>query len=94
MLAYRAVSGVLASASKLRSKIAPTQEPIAAEGEAECVRRAIACEMPDELPKPGPYRPWAALLKRTFHVDVLHCPNCQGRMRLLAVLTEGAEVRR
>jgi uncharacterized protein YbaR (Trm112 family) len=31
-------------------------------------------------------------LKRTFHFDVLHCPACQGRMRLLAVLTEGDEV--
>jgi hypothetical protein len=84
-------SGVLAPASKLRAKIAPTREPIAAEGEAECVRSAIACEMPDELPKPGPYRPWAELLTRTFHVDVLQCPNCQGRMRLLAVLNDGAE---
>jgi Putative transposase len=87
-------SGVLAPASKLRAEIAPTKEPIAAEGEAECVNSAIACGMPDELPKPGPYRPWAALVKRTFHVDVLQCPNCQGRMRLLAMLTEGAEVRR
>jgi hypothetical protein len=35
----------------------------------------------------------AELLKRTFHVDVFECPKCQGRMRLLAVLTEDHEVR-
>jgi hypothetical protein len=43
------------------------------------------------MPKRCPYCPWAELSKRTFHVDVLQCPNCQSRMRLLAVFTEGAE---
>jgi Putative transposase len=70
-------SGVLASASKLRAKIAPKQEPIAAEGEAQYVHHAITCEMPNGLPKRGPYRRWAELLKRTFDVDVLHCPTAK-----------------
>jgi len=30
------------------------------------------------------YRPWAELLARTFAVDLLACPKCHGRMRLLA----------
>jgi uncharacterized protein YbaR (Trm112 family) len=55
---------------------------------------AVACELPAAPPKRGSYRPWAELLKRTLHFDVLTCPNCQGRMRLLAVLTEDREVRR
>ena len=38
--------------------------------------------------------PWAELLARTFAVDVLTCPNCQGRMRLLAVIKEPANVAR
>jgi hypothetical protein len=46
----------------------------------------------EERPKRGPYRPCAELLKQTFDFDVLHCPACEGRMRLLAVLTEGDEV--
>jgi len=29
------------------------------------------------------YRPWAKLLGRTFAVDILACPKCHGRMRLL-----------
>jgi Putative transposase len=54
-------SGVLASASKLRPKIAPKQPPVAAEGEDGCVQSALGCELPAEVPKRGPYRPWAEL---------------------------------
>ena len=43
---------------------------------------------------PGGYRPWAELLARTFAVDVLACPSCHGRMRLLAVIKEPANVAR
>jgi hypothetical protein len=57
-------SGVLASASKVRLKIAPKQPPGATEGEDECVHSAPWCELPAEVPKRGPYRPWAELLKR------------------------------
>jgi hypothetical protein len=31
---------------------------------------------------------------RTFAVDVLECPRCQGRTRLLAMLTEPAGIAR
>jgi hypothetical protein len=58
-----------------------------------CVSRTC-CELPAEAPRRGPYRPWAEPLKRTFGFDILHCVKCQGRMRLLAVLTEYREVRR
>jgi hypothetical protein len=30
----------------------------------------------------------------SFAVDVLTCPNCQGRMRLLAVIKEPANIAR
>ena len=40
------------------------------------------------------YRPWAELLARTFAVDVLACPKCHGRMRLLAMVEEPANVAR
>jgi hypothetical protein len=32
-------------------------------------------------------------LKRTFDVDVLECPKCHGRLRVLAVITEREPVR-
>ena len=38
--------------------------------------------------------PWAVLLNRVFLVDVLECPKCAGRMRIVAVVTAPANVRR
>jgi hypothetical protein len=42
----------------------------------------------------GPNRLWAQLMQRTFGFDVLQCPRCGGRLRLLAVIDEGAVARR
>jgi hypothetical protein len=47
------------------------------------------------LPKhAGSYRGWAELLKRTFDIDVLDCPKCHGRMKLLAMNTDAKSVER
>ena len=37
---------------------------------------------------------WPSLLRRSFSVDVLECPRCHGRLRLVAVITEREPVRR
>jgi hypothetical protein len=37
---------------------------------------------------------WAALLRRSFDVDVMQCPKCGGRLRVLAAITEHESVRR
>jgi hypothetical protein len=37
---------------------------------------------------------WALLLRRTFGFDALRCPKCDGRMRVLATLTDPSAVRR
>ena len=42
----------------------------------------------------GGYRPWAELLARTFAMDVLACPTCQGRMMLLALVKDPASIAR
>ena len=78
-------AGVLGSASKLRSRLAP---PRAAPAPPPCVEDVA------DVPRRSPYRPWAELLKRTFGFDVLACPRCEGRMRLLAMLTEPKSVSR
>jgi len=78
-------AGVLAAASPWRPKIAPkppTEEPAATNAE------------PDRTGPAGGYRPWAELLARTFAVDVLACPKCHGRIRLLAMAEEPANVAR
>jgi hypothetical protein len=36
----------------------------------------------------------ATLLRRSFAVDVLKCPKCHGRLRVMAVITEREPVRR
>jgi len=77
-------AGVLAAAGPWRSRLAPLLPPEAttASYEPETPRRA------------GGYRPWAELLARTFAADVLACPRCQGRMKLLALVTGPASITR
>ena len=40
------------------------------------------------------YRPWAELLARTFSVDVLECPKCHGRMKLIALVKDIKQISR
>ena len=51
-----------------------------------------------EDPPPADARPrrwrWANLLQRVFAVDALACPNCGGRMRVLATIDDPRVVRR
>ena len=77
-------AGVLTSASPWRSRIAPKPPPEA----------AVATGEPQTPKRAGGYRPWAELLARTFAVDVLACPKCQGRMKLLAMVTDPASIAR
>jgi hypothetical protein len=37
---------------------------------------------------------WAELMRRTFGVDVLACPRCGGRLRLVALIEETSVVQR
>ena len=37
---------------------------------------------------------WAALMHRAFAIDVLACPHCGGRMRLIATLHDPAVIRK
>jgi hypothetical protein len=37
---------------------------------------------------------WAALMHRTFGIDVLACPQCGGRLRLIATLHDPAVIRK
>jgi len=37
---------------------------------------------------------WATLLRRSLSVDVLECPTCHGRLRVVAVITEREPIQR
>ncbi len=79
-------AGVLGSASRLRSRVVPTP-PVRSP-----VRPAVDV---DEAWKPkSRYRPWAELMMRTLKLDVLECPRCRGRMKLLSLVTDLAEAGR
>jgi hypothetical protein len=98
-------AGVLASASKVRSLIAPKKTEAEAQ---QCTHRPCEHAEPSasseagqadaESRSRGAYRPWAELLKRSFGFDILVCPNhakgCQGRMRMVAMVTDPKEVAR
>jgi hypothetical protein len=42
----------------------------------------------------SPRVPWATLMRRTFTIDTLACPACDGRLRLLGAITERATARK
>jgi hypothetical protein len=83
-------AGVLGAASKIRPHIVPKP--------AEEAAPAAAVVEPERKPKPQrhgcSYRSWAELMKRTFSVDVLMCPRCGGRLRLVALMTEPKSIAR
>jgi len=82
-------SGVLASASPWRKRLfpqAPEPPPQATEQEPAALGEPGRPEHKDA------YRPWAELLARSFAVDVLRCPRCQGRMKLLAIVKDPTRI--
>jgi transposase-like protein len=68
--------------------------PVAAPA-AEPVGGDPATPRPPPLPA-GYVRPkyvtWASLLERTFAIDVLACPECGGRLRLIATITDSSVI--
>jgi len=76
--------GVLAPCAGWRDRVIPDgPHP------GKAARPARYRNAPDEEAGPrGPLRryPWADLLRRVFALDVLECPDCGGRMRILVAI--------
>jgi uncharacterized protein YbaR (Trm112 family) len=78
--------GVLAPNSKVRKRVVPAApEPVSPVPVAETPARTTE---KSRRAKPAKttrsYRvPWADLLRKVFALDVLACPECNGRMRLI-----------
>jgi hypothetical protein len=86
-------AGVLGSASapsgiakrvRLRSRVVPTAP----------VNVPLTPAVDDGWKPKSQYRPWAELMMRTLKLDVLECPRCRGRMKLLALVSDLAEAGR
>ena len=81
--------GVLSSAAAWRKEIVPGGQGAASQAEPQ------PDEVQPELPEQRPRRLlWAQLLQRTFGLDVLLCPQCGGRMKLLAAILDPVEIAR
>ena len=74
--------GVLAPDAKLRALVVPQESgPLAqAAPPAEC-EAGCAHHQPVRLS-------WAKLLKRVFEIDMEHCPNCGGQLKIIAAILE------
>jgi hypothetical protein len=76
--------GVLAAHAAWRAEVVPR----AAAG-GEPLGACAAPEEPAAAPPSPAGRRWADLMRRAFEVDVLACPRCGGRLRLVALLEAG-----
>jgi hypothetical protein len=80
--------GVLAPAAEWRDWIVPAEPRLdRADPSQALAERALR---PDHARKRAT---WAELMKRVFEIDVLRCPWCGGKRKLIALLTDGAVVR-
>ena len=70
--------GVLAPNAKLRSKIVPAPAERATEPPTD------HAQVQGETPRMS----WARLLKRVFDIDVKHCPNCGGALKIIAAIED------
>jgi len=80
--------GCLSSHSKLRPKIVSSLARDATNGassQQECENHVGVVEESDNPTAPR-YIPWAELLKRTFGIDLSICPQCGGKVRVIAAI--------
>jgi Putative transposase len=70
--------GVLAPNAKLRSKIVSAPPKRATEPPTDHARAQ------GETPRMS----WARLLKRVFDIDIEHCPNCGGALKIIAAIED------
>ena len=70
------------NSAKLRARVVP-QEPEAPAQEAKPAECEAIC---------AHHRPvrlsWAKQLKRVFEIDMEHCPNCGGELKIIAAILE------
>ncbi len=72
--------GILAPAARSRAQIVPAS----AASESETLHSGCEAARP-AFPRVRNYS-WAELMRRVFAVDVLECPRCSGKMRVLAAI--------
>jgi len=82
--------GCLSSHNKLRPKIVRSlaeESNNEASSQRECQNHVGVVEESDNPSVPR-YIPWADLLKRTFGIDLSICPQCGGKVRVIAAISD------
>ncbi len=75
--------GVLAPNAKLRSQVVPAEPPDEARAGLDSER--VEPE-PEDRHRWGSRISWALLLQRVFEIDMQHCPNCGGELKVIAAI--------
>jgi len=86
--------GVLAPHARWRPDVVAYQRARssrATDPNATTTGAGAGAEPASEKPR---YWTWAALMRRAFDIDVLRCPHCAGRMRLIATIEDPAVIAR
>ena len=73
---------MLAPNAKLRALVVPA-EPAEDAGVSE-----LAAAEPSCVHRKPARLSWARLLKRVFEIDLEHCPNCGGKLKIMAAIVE------
>jgi hypothetical protein len=84
--------GVLGPRAAWRPEVVPRHVPGAGDAEAPDAPRPPVAQPdpPERARRRARGELWAALMQRTFGFDVLGCPRCGGRLRLVALIEEAA----
>ena len=83
--------GVLAPRAAWRARVVAYGRA----GDSEPASDAQAADTADGATRPGRGNYlWAELMQRTMGLDVLECPRCSGRLRLIAVIDDPAVIQR
>ena len=81
--------GVLAPNAKMRAKVVP-RPPEDATQKVPVLEGGEAAYGPD-FGRPMRLG-WAKLLKRVFNIDMAHCPNCGGELKVIATILERTSI--
>jgi hypothetical protein len=89
--------GVLGARSAWRAELVP-RPPATADRDADAPVAATTAAREADQSEPAARRAqgvrWAALMARTFGFDVLACPRCGGRLRLIALIEQATVIER
>ena len=89
--------GVLGARAAWRAEVVPRQtsgEGGDAGGKDSGPEQAGEADPIERVRRQARGQSWASLMARTFGFDVLACPRCGGRLRLIALIEETAVIER